>query len=139
LDERGKIYNDLSGLKEGISYDLLKEIPNRLRIRAEKGFWKKEVFEVRILSRYKELFLNGFDRRKVSLKEVMPYVEELVRQRDYVLALASLTGWSEKAIEYVKEASYPLILVDLNKDGEERYYNPLDERVRRFLYYLEPK
>lgn len=80
----------------------MNEIPNGLSIRAVKGIWSKEIFEVKILSHYKEFFLNGFDRRKVSLKEVMPYIEELRVKAGHVLALASLTGWSAEAREYVE-------------------------------------
>jgi hypothetical protein len=137
LDERGKIYDDLSGLKEGISYDSLREIPNRLRIRAEKGFWKKEVFEVRILSHYKELFLNGFDRRKMSLKEVMPHIDKLREKGGYALALVSLSGWSSEAIEYVeRRTQYPVILVDLNAEGDGKYFNRANLDLKRFLYYV---
>ena len=137
LDERGKIYDELRALRAGFSYDSLREIPNGLRIRAERGFWKREVFEVRILSHYKELFLNGLDRRKTSLREVMPYIDELRGKDGHVLALASLTGWSAEAIEYVEQrAQYPVILVDLRNEGAGKYYNRANLNLKKFLYYV---
>ncbi|RLI01176.1 hypothetical protein DRO38_05485, partial [Candidatus Bathyarchaeota archaeon] len=137
LDERGKIHDELRALRAGFSYDSLREIPNGLRIRAERGFWKREVFEVRILSHYKELFLNGLDRRKTSLREVMPYIDELRGKDGHVLALASLTGWSAEAIEYVEQrAQYPVILVDLRNEGAGKYYNRANLNLKKFLYYV---
>lgn len=131
LDEREKIYQELKKLDPGISYESLNSIPNNLIIRAVKGFWNPEEFEVRILSHYKELYLNGFDVRKFSQKELLDYVDISGKK---VLALASTTGWSDKAVEYAIDTPLKLILVDLKE--KKLYYNNLNLDLKNYLYYL---
>ena len=135
-DERDRIYGELKRLDSGVTYDTLSRIPNNITITATKGFFRKQTFEVKILSHYRELYFAGVDKRKFGLAEIMPYIEQLREKGDrYVLALASTTGWSDKAINYVKNNTMlNLILVDLN--SKEIYYNPANIELENYLYYL---
>jgi DNA repair exonuclease SbcCD ATPase subunit len=134
-DEREKIYNELKALDGSITYDSLSKIPNNIIITATKGWFKKRTFQVRILSHYKELYFAGVDKRKFTLAEIMPFIEELKGKDDrFVLALASTTGWSDKAIDYVKKTPYNLILIDLRT--KNFYYNPAKIELEDYIYYI---
>jgi len=134
-DEREKIYNELKLLDESITYDTLSKLPNNVIITATKGWFRKVTFQVRILSHYEELHLAGIDKRKFTLVEIMPFIEELNNNKGkFVLALASTTGWSSRAIDYVKRTPHNLILVDLGT--REFYYNPARIELEDYLYYI---
>jgi len=134
-DKRNAIYEELKELNPDIDYNSLIRIPNNVIILATKGFLRKQIFEIKILSHYKELYFAGVDKRKFSLMEIMPYIEQLREKDRYVLALASTTGWSSRAIDYVVDSQCNLILVDL-RNGEI-YYNPVNSELRDYVCCLK--
>ncbi|MCD6386816.1 MAG: hypothetical protein J7L30_00625 [Methanophagales archaeon] len=133
FDDFQRIFAELHRLRK-ISLSDIERFPRGAGVRALRGFWKKFSFEARVLSHYKDMLLNGFDARKVSLAEIMPFIESLKEEKK-VLALASTTGFTDKVIEEVRKSPYPIILVDL-KSGEI-VYNTLNVDLKPFLYYVQ--
>ena len=133
FDDFQRIFAELRSLRK-ISLSDIERFPRGAGVRALRGFWKKFAFEARVLSHYKDMLLNGFDARKVSLAEIMPFIESLKEEKK-VLALASTTGFTDKVVEEVRKSPYPIILVDL-KSGEI-VYNTLNVDLKPFLYYVQ--
>ncbi|MFQ6062399.1 MAG: hypothetical protein ACE5J9_04395 [Methanosarcinales archaeon] len=100
------------------------------------------IFEVRVMSHYKRLIQSESFKDTAYLEEIMPIIDEIenkAKEVKYVAVLASAIGWSEKAIERLKNissyASY--VLVDLK--NKEYYFNPTDVDLTQFEFYFNPK
>ena len=117
------------------------------RLKKRKLFIFSNTFlplEVRVLSDYKQLHLSGRDMERITPGELMLHVEEVaprVKGDSYALALAATPGWSDQAIERIKQVGslYPnlrVVLIDL-KDKEMQYEH--DDKLERILPYLKPK
>ncbi|MFC1978734.1 hypothetical protein ACFLVP_01985 [Chloroflexota bacterium] len=140
------------GRKHKITQNEVKQkLPNELGVRAvieeRKGLSKKPVFcmQVKVISNYEQLYINGFDSRKMNVADIAQHSQQVLEDSKdcpSVSVLASTTGWSDKAIDYIQggELSSPelsAVLIDL-KSKELYYYKP-DHRLSKVLYYLNAK
>ncbi len=151
FDRLKRIHAELKTIKPTSMGHLKETVPHGLGIRAVAKKRKLFIFsntflllEVRVLSDYKQLHLSGRDMERTTPGELMLHVEEVAPKAKgdtYVLALAATPGWSDQAIERIKQVGslYPnlrVVLIDL-KDKEMHYEH--DDKLERILPYLKPK
>jgi hypothetical protein len=131
--------------------DVKKKLPNELGVMAiieeRKGLSKKPTLymQVKVISNYEQFHINGFDSRKMNIADIAQHSQqtlENIRDCPLISVLASTTGWSDKAIDYIQSGNLSspqlsVVLVDLN--SKELNYHQMDHRLSKILYYLNVK
>jgi len=151
FDGLNRVSRELGREHKVTQSEVKKKLPNELGISTiieeRKGFSKRPTIcmQIKVLSNYEQLLINGFDSRRMNVSDIVKHSQqalEAVKDCPLISVLASTTGWSDKAIDYVRggNVSSPelsLVLVDLK--SKELYYHQSDHRLSKILYYLNVK
>jgi hypothetical protein len=156
FDEKDKIFREFE-----MGYaEIEEEIPLNLRSRyvvSEKKYrlfgkeQTKIVIEAVVLNHWKDYAEIGLDTKSFTLSELMSVLTRYIERAElgqyfHVLGIASVTGWDERVLDYIQSDEFhknfvnrfvSLCLVDL--ETGKLFYNHLDKRLMKFLYFFDPK